>query len=191
MILGSPAVPVKERDCVTLCCRIKKTFSKFKADFYKNGHFFRGSSTGELTIHRVSKSDEEGFYKCRIFGAGESPERQLSVKAETMSVNCVQFYTYWDNHQPSHQNNMLAFFYFCKPKICSNVYVSYRSFIHIYSADWVDVICGADGFLKMFIHCAVQMLIVLSIGRYRQVGESVQTHVMQQIPELTELYFKF
>ena len=86
MILESPAVPVKEGDAVTLRCRNRKTSSNLKADFYKNGHLIRSTSSGQLTIHRVSKSDE-GLYKCRISGTGESPERQLSVKGETSSVN--------------------------------------------------------------------------------------------------------
>ncbi|XP_073331650.1 high affinity immunoglobulin gamma Fc receptor I-like [Pagrus major] len=82
VILDSPAVPVKEGDAVTLRCRDQKTSTDLKADFYKNGHFFRSSSTGELTIHRVSKSDE-GLYKCKISDVGESPGRQLSVKEES------------------------------------------------------------------------------------------------------------
>ncbi|XP_036967356.1 high affinity immunoglobulin gamma Fc receptor IB-like [Acanthopagrus latus] len=82
VILDSPDVPVKEGDPMTLRCRNKNTSSNLKADFYKNGRLFRSSSTGELTIHSVSKSDE-GLYKCRISGTGESPGRQLSVKEES------------------------------------------------------------------------------------------------------------
>ncbi|XP_030286868.1 junctional adhesion molecule B-like [Sparus aurata] len=79
VILESPAVPVKEGDAVTLRCRNKETSTNLKADFYKNGHLIRSTSTGKLTIHSVSKSDE-GFYKCIMPGAGESPERRLSIK---------------------------------------------------------------------------------------------------------------
>uniref|UniRef100_A0A671TLF8 Ig-like domain-containing protein n=1 Tax=Sparus aurata TaxID=8175 RepID=A0A671TLF8_SPAAU len=82
VILESPAVPVKEGDAVTLRCRNKETSTNLKADFYKNGHLIRSSSTGKLTIHSVSKSDE-GFYKCIMSGAGESPERRLSIKEES------------------------------------------------------------------------------------------------------------
>ncbi|XP_030287675.1 high affinity immunoglobulin gamma Fc receptor I-like [Sparus aurata] len=80
VILESPVLPVVERDAVTLSCRKKKTSSNLTADFYKDGLLIRSSSTGEMTIHRVSKSDE-GLYKCRISGAGESPESWLAVRA--------------------------------------------------------------------------------------------------------------
>ncbi|KAL4007922.1 hypothetical protein ACER0C_001774 [Sarotherodon galilaeus] len=80
VILESPAVPVMEGEAVTLSCRSKTTSSNFKAEFYKDGLPIRNSSTGNMTIGRVSKSDE-GLYKCSISGAGESPVNWLTVTA--------------------------------------------------------------------------------------------------------------
>ncbi|CAI5660974.1 unnamed protein product [Oreochromis niloticus] len=77
VILESPAVPVLMEETVTLSCRMKNP-SNFKADFYKNGRLIHRSSTGNMTIHRIFKSDE-GFYKCIISGVGESPESWLKV----------------------------------------------------------------------------------------------------------------
>ncbi|KAM8748192.1 cell adhesion molecule CEACAM20-like [Acanthopagrus schlegelii] len=79
VILESPVLPVVERDAVTLSCRKKTTSSNLTADFYKDGHHVGSSSTGTLTIHSVSMSDE-GLYRCNISGAGESPESWLAVR---------------------------------------------------------------------------------------------------------------
>uniref|UniRef100_A0A8P4GCW4 Ig-like domain-containing protein n=1 Tax=Dicentrarchus labrax TaxID=13489 RepID=A0A8P4GCW4_DICLA len=81
VILDIPALPVMEQETVTLCCR-KKASSNHPADFYKDGRFNRTVYKGKLTIHNVSKSDE-GLYKCKISGAGESAESWLSVRGET------------------------------------------------------------------------------------------------------------
>ncbi|XP_051251140.1 uncharacterized protein LOC127360703 isoform X3 [Dicentrarchus labrax] len=82
VILDIPALPVMERETVTLCCR-KKASSNLPADFYKDGRFNRTVYKGKLTIHNVSKSDE-GLYKCKISGAGESAESWLSVRANIL-----------------------------------------------------------------------------------------------------------
>ena len=79
VILESPAVPVTEGEYVTLRCRNKTTSPHLTADFYKNGLFMWNSSTGEITLHSVSKADE-GHYKCSISDAGESPESWLTVR---------------------------------------------------------------------------------------------------------------
>ncbi|XP_074480455.1 low affinity immunoglobulin gamma Fc region receptor II-b-like isoform X1 [Sebastes fasciatus] len=80
VILESPVLPVTEGDDVTLSCRTKTTSSNLTADFYKDGLLIRSSSTGEMTIHSVSWSDE-GLYKCNISGVGGSPESRLTVRA--------------------------------------------------------------------------------------------------------------
>ncbi|XP_059210986.1 Fc receptor-like protein 5 [Centropristis striata] len=119
VILESPAVPVMEGDAVTLSCRTKSTFSSnnISADFYKDGLFISSSSTGEMTIHSVSKSDE-GLYKCNVSGGGESPDGWLAVRAgrpESMNspllcfllpvvgvcllLVCVILFCLWRNHK--------------------------------------------------------------------------------------------
>ncbi|XP_032382964.1 sialoadhesin [Etheostoma spectabile] len=80
VILESPVLPVKEGNIVTLSCRNKTTSSNLTADFYKDGRLISSSSTGIMTIHSVSKSDE-GLYMCSISGAGESPQSWLAVRA--------------------------------------------------------------------------------------------------------------
>ncbi|XP_067380093.1 low affinity immunoglobulin gamma Fc region receptor III-A-like [Channa argus] len=87
VILESPVLPVMDRHNVTLRCRTKQASSNVTAGFYKNGSFIRSSSTGEMTILSVSKSDE-GLYKCSISGAGESPESWLTVR-DTKSADSV------------------------------------------------------------------------------------------------------
>ncbi|XP_030287657.1 low affinity immunoglobulin gamma Fc region receptor II-a-like [Sparus aurata] len=80
VILESPALPVMERHSVTLRCRKRATSSNLPADFFKDGHFIGTGYTGEMTIDSVSRSDE-GLYKCRISGAGNSAESWLAVGA--------------------------------------------------------------------------------------------------------------
>ncbi|XP_039883256.1 low affinity immunoglobulin gamma Fc region receptor II-like isoform X2 [Simochromis diagramma] len=79
VILEGPAHPVMEGDTVTLHCRHNAdSSSNFTSTFYKNDDLIGSSSTGNLTIYRVSKS-HEGFYKCNITGVGESPDSSLVV----------------------------------------------------------------------------------------------------------------
>ncbi|XP_029310936.1 sialoadhesin-like [Cottoperca gobio] len=79
VILQSPVFPVMEGDAVTLSCREKKT-SNLTADFYKDGSFMEKSSTGNLTLQSVSRSDE-GLYSCSISGVAASPQSRLTVRA--------------------------------------------------------------------------------------------------------------
>nr|XP_033465086.1 low affinity immunoglobulin gamma Fc region receptor II-like [Epinephelus lanceolatus] len=81
VIMESPALPLTEGEAVTLRCRNKKIPSDLRAGFYKDGLLIRNSSTGEMTISSVSKSDE-GLYKCHISGAGGSVESWLAVRAQ-------------------------------------------------------------------------------------------------------------
>ncbi|XP_063757185.1 low affinity immunoglobulin gamma Fc region receptor III-like isoform X3 [Eleginops maclovinus] len=91
VILESPVLPVTEGECVTLSCRNKTmTSSVLSADFYKDGRLIRSSSTENMNIRRVSKSDE-GLYKCSISGAGESPESWLAVRASAAPVSPSTF----------------------------------------------------------------------------------------------------
>ncbi|XP_071382018.1 low affinity immunoglobulin gamma Fc region receptor II-like isoform X1 [Centroberyx affinis] len=79
VILQSPVLPVMEGAAVTLNCTTQ-TPSNLPADFYKDGSLIRTESTGQMTIHHVSKSDE-GLYKCHISDPGESPPSWLAVRA--------------------------------------------------------------------------------------------------------------
>uniref|UniRef100_A0AAQ6IRX8 Ig-like domain-containing protein n=1 Tax=Anabas testudineus TaxID=64144 RepID=A0AAQ6IRX8_ANATE len=79
VILEIPALPVMEGEAVTLTCRNKTTSSHTSAHFYHYGDLIGISSTGNIIIHNVSKSDE-GLYKCSISGAGESAESRLIVR---------------------------------------------------------------------------------------------------------------
>ncbi|KAG8005910.1 hypothetical protein GBF38_004967 [Nibea albiflora] len=79
VILESPVHPVTEGDAVTLRCRMKPASSNLTADFFKDGHLMESSSAGNLTFTSVSRSNE-GLYKCRLSGAGESPESWLHVR---------------------------------------------------------------------------------------------------------------
>ncbi|XP_023254473.1 low affinity immunoglobulin gamma Fc region receptor III-like, partial [Seriola lalandi dorsalis] len=80
VILESPVLPVREGESVSLRCRTRKDVSDLTADFYKDGLLIGSSSTGNITIENVSRSDD-GLYKCNISGAGESPQSQLMVTA--------------------------------------------------------------------------------------------------------------
>ncbi|XP_029932259.1 low affinity immunoglobulin gamma Fc region receptor II-c-like [Myripristis murdjan] len=77
VILQSPVLPVMEGAAVTLNCTTR-TPSNLPADFYKDGSLIRTESTGQMTIHPVSKSDE-GLYHCNISGYGQSPPSWLAV----------------------------------------------------------------------------------------------------------------
>ncbi|XP_051256066.1 low affinity immunoglobulin gamma Fc region receptor II-b-like isoform X3 [Dicentrarchus labrax] len=80
VILESPVLPVPEGENVTLRCTNKMTFSSnITAEFYKNGLLIGNSSSGNLSILSVLKSDE-GLYKCSISGA-QSPDSWLAVRA--------------------------------------------------------------------------------------------------------------
>uniref|UniRef100_A0AAQ5YRJ2 Ig-like domain-containing protein n=1 Tax=Amphiprion ocellaris TaxID=80972 RepID=A0AAQ5YRJ2_AMPOC len=81
VILESPVHPIMEGEAVTLGCRHKTTSSNFTADFYKDGRLTGSSSTGNLTIRRLSKSDE-GLYKC-MSGHEVSPESWLAVRSKS------------------------------------------------------------------------------------------------------------
>ncbi|XP_042073054.1 uncharacterized protein LOC121813389 isoform X1 [Haplochromis burtoni] len=81
VILESPVHPVMEGDTVILNCKYMATlYDNVISEFYKNELLIGRSSTGNMTIYRVSKCDE-GLYKCNISGAGESPDSWMTVRA--------------------------------------------------------------------------------------------------------------
>ncbi|KAL7875639.1 hypothetical protein AOLI_G00106020 [Acnodon oligacanthus] len=85
VILNSPVHPVTEGDPLTLHClyRDPKT-SNLTAEFYKDGSLLQTQTTGEMTIHTVSKSDD-GLYHCKDPERGESPQSWISVKGLSRS----------------------------------------------------------------------------------------------------------
>ncbi|XP_060771409.1 B-cell receptor CD22-like [Neoarius graeffei] len=75
VILESPFHPVTEGHPLTLRCLYwNPKPSNLRADFYKDGSVLQTQTTGEMIIHKVSKSDE-GFYHCK------HPEREESLKS--------------------------------------------------------------------------------------------------------------
>ncbi|KAF5888525.1 Fc receptor-like protein 5, partial [Clarias magur] len=85
MILETPVHPVTEGHPLTLHCLYRHTKpSNLRADFYKDGSVLQTQTTGEMIIHKVSKSDE-GFYHCKHSERGESPKSWVSVRAAVSS----------------------------------------------------------------------------------------------------------
>ncbi|XP_053338994.1 protein turtle-like [Clarias gariepinus] len=80
VILESPVHPVTEGHPLTLRCLYQnRNSSNLPADFYKDESFLQTQTTGEMIIHKVSKSDE-GFYHCKHPERGESPKCWVSVR---------------------------------------------------------------------------------------------------------------
>ncbi|XP_066500481.1 leukocyte immunoglobulin-like receptor subfamily A member 6 [Hoplias malabaricus] len=80
VILESPVHSVSEGDSLTLRCLYRSTQSSLlPADFYKDGVLLQKETTGEMTIHKVSKS-HEGLYHCKHPEKGESPRSWISVR---------------------------------------------------------------------------------------------------------------
>ncbi|XP_066519014.1 Fc receptor-like protein 5 [Hoplias malabaricus] len=93
VILESPVHPVTEGDPLTLLCLFRSTKSSpLPVDFYKNGSLLQNQTTGEMTIHEVSRSDE-GLYHCKHPEKGESPQSWISVRemTEEFSVEAISF----------------------------------------------------------------------------------------------------
>ncbi|XP_071315716.1 low affinity immunoglobulin gamma Fc region receptor II-like isoform X2 [Trachinotus anak] len=84
VILESPALPVSEGTALTLLCKAETNSPDHVFTFYKDDHRIGSSSTGSLTIHSVSKSDE-GLYKCSVSGGEESRPSWLAVEGFSSS----------------------------------------------------------------------------------------------------------
>ncbi|XP_046707660.1 putative high affinity immunoglobulin gamma Fc receptor IC [Silurus meridionalis] len=80
VILEIPLYPVTEGHPLTLHCLFRnRNHLNPQADFYKDGSVVQNQTTGEMIIHKVSKSDE-GFYHCKHPERGESPRSWISVR---------------------------------------------------------------------------------------------------------------
>ncbi|XP_047467003.1 Fc receptor-like protein 5 [Mugil cephalus] len=91
VILQSPVLPVMEGDDVTLTCKTKTTPSILSASFYKDGSLIIAESTGHMTIHHVTRSDE-GLYKCKIISHGESPSSWITVTGEELHFDFNSYF---------------------------------------------------------------------------------------------------
>ncbi|XP_051800683.1 Fc receptor-like protein 5 [Acanthochromis polyacanthus] len=78
VILVSPVLPVVKGDNVTLSCHSRSSTS-LPSDFYKDDVLIGTNYSGSMTMLLVSKSDE-GIYRCKISGHGESPSSWLFVR---------------------------------------------------------------------------------------------------------------
>ncbi|XP_066500491.1 carcinoembryonic antigen-related cell adhesion molecule 5-like [Hoplias malabaricus] len=86
VILKSPVHSVSEGYSLSLRCLNRSTNSSLlPADFYKDGVLLQKQTRGELTIHKVSKS-EEGLYHCKHPEKGGSPRSWISVRESPSSV---------------------------------------------------------------------------------------------------------
>lgn len=113
VILESPVHPVQAGETVTLRCTSKMTSSSnLTTEFYKDDTLIGGSSTGNMTIHSASTSDE-GVYKCKISGAGESPDSWLAVRGETSFSSVVESYRRTESCCCVCIEAMLWFFFIC------------------------------------------------------------------------------
>ncbi|KAF5900976.1 Fc receptor-like protein 5, partial [Clarias magur] len=89
VILKSPVHPVTEGNPLTLHCLYRNTkISDSGVNFYKNDSILQFQTTGEMTISRVSKSDE-GFYHCKHPERGESPKSWVSVRVSVSGSSGV------------------------------------------------------------------------------------------------------
>ncbi|XP_046707636.1 leukocyte immunoglobulin-like receptor subfamily B member 2 isoform X2 [Silurus meridionalis] len=87
VILESSVHPVTEGHPLTLRCLYHNTNpSNLRADFYKDGSVVQNQTTGEMIIHKVSKSDE-GFYHCKYPERGASLNSWISVRQKQQKSN--------------------------------------------------------------------------------------------------------
>ncbi|XP_058874288.1 Fc receptor-like protein 5 isoform X2 [Acipenser ruthenus] len=84
VILQTPTQPVFEGDALTLRCRVRYNYHITRVVFYKDNKELQSQADTELSVHRVSKSDE-GSYKCTAWWRsspyyGDSAEVRVSVR---------------------------------------------------------------------------------------------------------------
>ncbi|XP_058874534.1 Fc receptor-like protein 5 [Acipenser ruthenus] len=84
VILQTPLQPVTEGDSLTLRCRVRTNYTLSRIVFFKDNEEIQSQNNTELSVDRVSKSDE-GSYKCRAMWnsstySGDSAEVRVSVR---------------------------------------------------------------------------------------------------------------
>ncbi|XP_058874510.1 Fc receptor-like protein 3 isoform X2 [Acipenser ruthenus] len=89
VILQTPPQPVFEGDALTLRCRDRYNSDITRVVFYKDNKELQSQADTELSVARVSKSDE-GSYKCRAWRwsayLGDSAEVRVSVRERPKAV---------------------------------------------------------------------------------------------------------
>ncbi|XP_058867829.1 Fc receptor-like protein 5 [Acipenser ruthenus] len=94
VILQTPSQPVFEGDTLTLRCRVRTGYTATRVAFYKDNKDLQYRTGTELSVDRVSKSDE-GFYRCRAWwwdtaswteSWSESAEVRVSVRERPQAV---------------------------------------------------------------------------------------------------------
>ncbi|XP_015257716.1 PREDICTED: high affinity immunoglobulin gamma Fc receptor I-like [Cyprinodon variegatus] len=99
VILDIPVLPVMEGQNVTLSCEDKGRPSDTTASFFKDGSLISAEPTGQLTLHKVSKSNE-GAYKCQPVNGKTSPSSWLLIEdgskpaSLTVSPDSSQLFEY-------------------------------------------------------------------------------------------------
>ncbi|XP_058871804.1 Fc receptor-like protein 6 [Acipenser ruthenus] len=86
MILQTPPQPVFEGDSLTLRCHVRYGYKATMVIFYKDNRQLQSRADTELSVDRVSKSDE-GSYKCKAWWwwnsspySGDSAEVRVTVR---------------------------------------------------------------------------------------------------------------
>ncbi|XP_038128234.1 high affinity immunoglobulin gamma Fc receptor I-like isoform X2 [Cyprinodon tularosa] len=99
VILDIPVLPVMEGQNVTLSCEDKGRPSDTTASFFKDGSLISTEPTGQLTLHKVTKSNE-GAYKCQPLNGKTSPSSWLFIEdgskpaSLTVSPDSSQLFEY-------------------------------------------------------------------------------------------------
>ncbi|KAG7496860.1 Fc receptor 4 [Solea senegalensis] len=105
LILKSPILPVMQGRDVTLHCQTKDTRTARPVTFFKDDHTIWKRSTGHMTIHNVSKSDE-GAYRCKFNDENESLTSWLLIKADDLD-DSLSLTMFPESTQLSEYENLL------------------------------------------------------------------------------------
>ncbi|XP_058871710.1 Fc receptor-like protein 5 [Acipenser ruthenus] len=115
VILQTPPQPVFEGDSLTLRCLIRDGYKAARVIFYKYNRELQSRADTELSVDRVSKSDE-GFYKCKAWWwwnsspySSDSAEVRVSVRGRFILTervltpfsvcNVSQIHSHWSLFQ--------------------------------------------------------------------------------------------